>query len=707
MILTNKLLEKFEGRMNSIFCRMKNLLPLVIILFLGAQLVTYGQFKNVWMSAGSLHNWYCEIGSELEEAGFLKTQQFGMQWPAIYNYQDAQAARGMWIGAKDFTDEKGQYFPFKVCTVGPRAPQYYPFYPQKMELKAKFAPTNVFVNGNLSYQKNVEIDKVDAALPFDRMIDNVINSQLGITVNRKILQFAQQYNDNYIVYEYTFTNTGNTDSDPEIELPNNTVKDAYFWFTYRNSVNKSVRYVIGNASGWGINTMNDTRGDGLKADPVNEKYRASFSWHGFFPGKDVSYDNIGGPIWALSSTAAAFNERTDTVGRLGGAQFLGTVTLHADKSAAEKVDDPNQPSTTDYANSDHPLLLAGANALNNDRMTQEYALMAFGRRSPRHADAVEPSGDFINQKNAPNIGNASGGISYNTGYGPYTLKPGESVRIVIAEAMNGIGRKLQVDTGVRFKRGQITAAQKNTVVFQGRDSLFQTFKRATEAFKANWKIPQPPMPPATFEVNSGGDRISLKWEPAANDPNPPASYRIYRALGNVDSTYRMIYETKSTSERSYDDKELVRGFNYYYYITAVGAHQAGGPGTPAGKLESGRYYTQTYDPANLQRQAGEKLRDIRIVPNPFNASAADKVRFPGTIDRDKIAFYNIPGECTIRIYTELGELIKTIEHTNGSGDEYWYQVTSSNQIIVSGIYIAVITDTKTGENHIAKFAIIR
>ncbi|MBI5731317.1 MAG: hypothetical protein HY963_09285, partial [Ignavibacteriales bacterium] len=394
--------------MNSVFYRIKNCLPLLLVISIGIQFVTYGQFKNVWMSAGSLHNWYSAIGSELEEAGFIKEQQFGMQWPAIYSYQDIQAARGMWIGAKDFTNENGQYFPFKVCTVGPRNPQFYSFYPVKMELTSKFAASNVFVNGVLSFQKNVEIDKIDKTLPYDRVIENVINSQLGITVKRKIFQFAQQYNDNYIVYEYTFTNTGNTDDDPEIELPNNTIKDAYFWFTYRNAVNRSVRYVIGNASGWGINTMNDARGDGVKTDPANEKYRAQFSWHGYFPGKDVSYDNIGGPIWALNANAARYNDKADTVGRLGGTQFIGTLTLYADKSATEKVDDPKQPTTTDYVNSDHPLLLAGANALNIDRMTQEYALMSAGHKAPRHADAVEPSGDFAVQKSAPNVGNASG-----------------------------------------------------------------------------------------------------------------------------------------------------------------------------------------------------------------------------------------------------------------------------------------------------------
>lgn len=682
-------------------------------MLIGSQNETFSQFKNVWMSAGSLHSWYSEIGSELEEAGFVKRQQFGMQWPAIYSYQDMQAARGMWIGAKDFTSESGQNFPYKVVTVGPRQPTTYPFFPVKLELKSKFPLTEVYVDGDLSFQKNVDIDDVDNSITYDRVIENVVNSELGITMERKIFQFAQQYNDNYIVYEYTFTNTGNTDADSEIELPNNTLKDVYFWWTYRNSINHSTRFVIGNATGWGINNMNDTRGDGVKPDPEGEQFRAQFSWHGYYPGKDVSYDNIGGPIWALNANAAVYNDPADTVGRLGATQFLGLLTVYADKVAKDLTvdntlnDDITQPSTTDYINSDHPLLLAGANSFNQDRMTQEYALMSKGHTVPRHADAVEPSGDFAIQKNAPNVGNASGGISFNNGYGPYTIGPGESVRIVMAEAANGISRELQIETGRKFKDGVISAEEKNRIVFQGRDSLFQTFQRITENFQSGWNIPKPPMPPTTFEVNSGGDRITLSWDVDPADPNPPAGFRIYRALGNVDSNYTLIYETADATVRSYDDVDLVRGFNYYYYITAVGASQSGGPGTPAGSLESGRYYTQTYDPANLQRQAGEKLSDIRIVPNPFNASAKGSVSFPGIDDEDKIAFYNIPGQCTIRIYTELGELIKTIEHTNGSGDEFWYQVTSSGQIIVSGIYIAVITDNVTGENHIAKFAVIR
>jgi hypothetical protein len=83
-------------------------------------------------------------------------------------------------------------------------------------------------------------------------------------------------------------------------------------------------------------------------------------------------------------------------------------------------------------------------------------------------------------------------------------------------------------------------------------------------------------------------------------------------------------------------------------------------------------------------------------------------------------FLNIPGHCTIKIYTERGNLIKTIEHTDGSGDATWESVTSSRQVVVSGVYIAYFEVTKDyndpatgellykeGEQAVRKFIIIR
>ena len=82
---------------------------------------------------------------------------------------------------------------------------------------------------------------------------------------------------------------------------------------------------------------------------------------------------------------------------------------------------------------------------------------------------------------------------------------------------------------------------------------------------------------------------------------------------------------------------------------------------------------------------------IRIVPNPYNIRSA-QLQFPG--EPDKIEFFNIPGHCTIRIYTENGNLIKTISHENGSGDESWNSNTSSDQVVVSGVYIVHFTVTQ-------------
>jgi hypothetical protein len=467
--------------------------------------------------------------------------------------------------------------------------------------------------------------------------------------------------------------------------------------------------VIGNSTGWGKNTMNDARGDGrVDADNPNN-FRTQYSWHGYTTEKDVSYNNIGGPIWALNSNALTWNASDDTIGRLGATQFIGTLTLHADMSYNDQNDDQTQPSTTSYYDSDGILFLAGRdNAFNNDRMTQQYLKMAQGHIVPRHAEVITgvTSPDVValaNQTSNPFL-SSGGGFSFDNAYGPYDIPFGESIRIVIVEGAAGMNRADQVKYGRQFKNGQISPADKNIQVIQkGKDSLFTTWERATANFQGNWDIPQPPLPPSTFDVSGGGDKIQLSWALRSGDPNPPEGIRIYRALGDYDKDYELIADLPASAS-SFEDVSIIRGFNYFYYLTCYRTNP-GGVATPSGGvLESSRYYTQTYDPTNLKRLPGNSMSEIRVVPNPF---VYNGIKFPGSLDEDKIAFYNVPGYCTIRIYTELGELVKVIEHTNGSGDEYWYNVTSSNQIVVSGIYIAVITNDQTGEKHISKFAVIR
>lgn len=787
---------------------------LSLIFFISILLVctdnSFSQEIN-WMSVGSLQNWYSEIGSEIEE-GAVKQQQYGLQWPAIYKEQDIQAAKGIWIGAENFMDPLGIIYPHKVVHVGPRVSGLSEFFPQSFTMTSQFEPPVVNVDQAPSTSdKSIENDFIDPTLFADRLIENTVNTQLGITMTRKIFQFSQEYHDNYIVTEYTFKNTGNTDADPEIELPSTTLNGVYFYYQYRLAVCRNVANVIGSPTQWGINTMNDARGDGVKPDPVDEQFRAQFMWHGKYPSF-TKYDNIGGPIWETAQLV----EKGDTVGRLGAYQFAGVVTMHADVSATDHSDDPLQPSTTSWEGSDDPLNSQN-DAFNTAKMTQEYAWMSKGHKSPRHADQVEPSGlpGFISPSGDPSLG-TSGGWSFANGYGPYTLAPGDSIKIVFAEVVAGISRDLATTAGIQYKRGQINALQKNTIVFQGRDSLFQSMRRAIANYESDYTIPQAPLPAKVFNVAGLSDKISLTWETYADPGSNLEGFEIYRAVGKPDSNYYLIH-TAGVSDRSFDDFSAVRGLSYYYYILSVGSEASNtGVGlTPLGKLRSSRYYTQTYTPATLKRPPGDSpiparivgtnpgpfeivtdvndkllvaiddaapvtitltpgtlstntvvsqintafgfniaaneinylrmnspsseadskidiqpvnndayttlgltvgasyrripddpMSRIRIVPNPYNISATTSLGF-GELQSNRLAFYDLPGRCNIKIYSELGELINTIEHLDGTGDDYWDSVTSSNQLVVSGIYIAVFENLDTGEKKILKFVIIR
>jgi hypothetical protein len=156
---------------------------------------------------------------------------------------------------------------------------------------------------------------------------------------------------------------------------------------------------------------------------------------------------------------------------------------------------------------------------------------------------------------------------------------------------------------------------------------------------------------------------------------------------------------------TFDDITARRGFNYYYYIITKddGSRNDAYPGVP---LVSSKFYTMTNGahPAQLRRAAKSSADSIRVVPNPYDARATSR-QF-GTNTPDRIAFFGLPPVCTIKIYTERGDLIKTLEHTNGSGDELWDQTTTYRQVIVSGVYIAVFT-TPDGTSVFRKFIVIR
>ncbi len=192
------------------------LLLLVMLVVVMVPFHSQAQFSYKWMSAGSLHNWFSESGCEIEH-GRIPSQQAGLEWPAIFDYQDCQAAKGLWMGVRNFTDEKTDFYPYKVVHVGPRANGVGEVYPVDFRMISKFVEPVVTVDGVTSYLKQVESDEYDETMPWDRMIINTVNTQIGLTMTRKIMQFSHPQHDNYMIYDYTFTNTGNINEDSDID----------------------------------------------------------------------------------------------------------------------------------------------------------------------------------------------------------------------------------------------------------------------------------------------------------------------------------------------------------------------------------------------------------------------------------------------------------------------------------------------------------
>lgn len=820
----------------------KSLERITIILFLSC-VFTFVNFQTIhaqagiqgtqqqvikWLSVGGLRSWFNNFGDEGEyfrrdRSTYVNQDQIdGLCWPNEYNtrMKGVKCSKALWIGTTNFADPvSNTTYAHKVVCDGPRAVfSGTEIFADDYYMKGKFDHPTVYVNNTPASYRDIddEVDAEDAEQLSDRLLVTTFHTSMGISVTRKVLAFSQQYNDNYFIYEWTFKNTGIIDETGQKKL-DKTLTDVVFWWQYRLAFPGESYSGRGTgdwypaSTSWGRNTISDAVGqDESHKLPAPNNFRAIFSYWG--PQSGTVWGDVAGDIGLPGPNAQ--NAYT-----LAGSQFAGVVVLHADKSTTDRSDDPNQPITTRRMGCDNDGQTQPSQ-YNSGLMDQKYQFMTAGHPSQTQADEIGKDANGWPTSFANTYGNDAGGYAPAHGFGPYNLNPGDSIKIVLAEAIAGISHDKIVEVTSNwfhsnsdqyilpkgFKNGAKTNDRneyKNAWVFSGKDSLFQTFRRAIENYNSGYTIPQPPPPPDKFEVNSGGDRIRLSWSSNAESSPHFNGYKVFRAEGRTDTVFQKIWECdKSNLANSYDDKSAKRGFNYYYYVQSKddGSTNPGSTGLniPAGEpLVSSKYFTMTNSPAYLTRQAGSAvsvvsgtasftgdgvltqfvlpvsmldstgavvhnisvsidgitqipstysvsldtlqfikapsgkidvkiisytgerntgLSEIRIVPNPFNIKARN-IQF-GITDvttRDRIAFYNLPPVCEIRIFTETGDLVKTIDHSNGSGDEYWHSVTSSNQVVVSGLYIAYFEVTqdsedgkyKKGDSIYKKFIIIR
>lgn len=274
--------------------------------------------------------------------------------------------------------------------------------------------------------------------------------------------------------------------------------------------------------------------------------------------------------------------------------------------------------------------------------------------------------------------------------GPYNLAPGASVRIVIAEAVNGI----PLDKALQGLAAQAELPK-------GLDSLRNSMDRASTLFNNNYIVAS--VPPPSPEVNifslPVNNTIALSWSPVeSNWVNPITSrsnfreYKIYRSDRSYIGPFTMIrrIDPKRNADRTryydadnnqwvYEDQTISLGAGYFYAVTSVDS---------AGK-ES--WLTNRNETAiTAARSAAENALNVKVFPNPFREVSG----FPTAGTENYIQFTNLPAVCTIRIYTSSGELLRTLEHDNPvSGEEVWDQLTDARQRTSPGIYFYTVEST--------------
>ncbi|MCJ7812383.1 hypothetical protein MUP95_03565 [bacterium] len=599
------------------------------------------------------------------------------------------------------------------------------------------APPSVVVDGVIlnavfPYEGDV-LDPAHINGTADVMVESIVNTDMGVTIHQKVYGWDERNHDDYHIYDWTFTNTGNIDKDADIELPGQKINGFYVWRANR----------LGPAqTGSGAKNWYSRVGE-FPSDSLRMRYAYSAK------KSTTTYDNVGEP--------------STSTGWLQHPEMVGEATLYVQKAPNDLSDWPSEPSVSGNGNCDVVIANWLNYELSSDDIVTQYSIFTQGFNTVAgkwdnvfytEADGVWPgsvhavrmdeqAGVKYVQNNHFYTWHPWGGSSV----GPWDLNFGESVRLVYAKVAGSISPRMGWDIGRAWKAG--TAADtwegeyklspknadfpdlaptdndkaKDSWVYSSRDTLFMNANAAQFNADNDYEIPTAP-PPPSIEVKSLPDKIRVEWGTESESAADFAGYRVYRAIpAGWDSCFWYpVFEcgegTANVLTHRYEDETAQRGVGYAYYVTAFDDGVSNIPDVDGQKvsLESGRNRNETsLLAAHLTRPAGEKLSDIRVVPNPFNLNATD-LQYPG--EQDKIMFLNVPAFCFIKIYNEGGDLIRTLIHDSGSGDQSWgklsqeWSASEDGQIIVSGIYIAAFEVTgedmnPTGEKAFVKFLIVR
>jgi hypothetical protein len=94
------------------------------------------------------------------------------------------------------------------------------------------------------------------------------------------------------------------------------------------------------------------------------------------------------------------------------------------------------------------------------------------------------------------------------------------------------------------------------------------------------------------------------------------------------------------------------------------------------------------------------IDNVKVVPNPYRGTDLFEARYESII-----RFINLPPACKITILTITGDIVQTIDHSDGTDSESWDLLSKNTQSVVSGLYLYIV-ETQS-DKKIGKFVIAR
>ncbi len=579
-------------------------------------------------------------------------------------------------------------------------------------------------------------------------------SSLGITVTRTSRAWSYPDYDDMIIYEYELEYTGDTDGNPATIERTETLTDfmALFIYGFAPSMYGYQRHY----QEWKYDA-------GIYRGDQNNFWDADY-WLTFNMNLRTNLDpDLAGKPEPNKELFRLFSETGKNGGGLASPQAPGYAVLHYDTNHLAVVD-PNNPENNEseavkvlrryqeeYYELDENLHIkqpwSNKVSTGNTRSSKmkDVSINPDSRWSGVYSENSTtwpqvPNNDprWYGRAAYPYRQSADAGMKHHV-FGPYTLEPGDKLYFAFAEVVGyGAQPGKKVEGGQTQVQWAPIPSWDRKIVLDGEvmtenyltdygypDYVNSEVKNVTQvahkAFRAylgeepnvpvwpednpntgSYQIPVPVPAPAITINNTADGNVLINWNRAVEDFTHPrlmgelTKFNIYRAEAGMgpwtllDSIEIGEVNTEELYQYLDSDQTFKIGESRYYAVTSEDVN-----GNESGMTNLTRF--------NKNVGAVKEIDKVYAVPNPF----VSKSGFVGSgeVD-DKIGFYGLPEQCTIRIFSYSGQLVETIEHDAPLYSTEWLQITRNGQEIASGIYFFVVT-TPEGKQYTGKFLVIK